>query len=296
MNGLDPHGPDASHIAGLFWLMVAIGGAIYVVTMAILVVALFRRRPRLNDSASRNDRAFIIAGGVIVPTVVLAVIAFATVRVTNRVTAARDDPVHIDVVGYQCWWQVVYPGTTAVTANEIHIPVGRPVELGLESVDVIHSFWVPDLAGKVDLIPGRRNTLSLQADRAGTYRGQCAEFCGLQHTHMALLVIADPPDTFDDWLRAQAKPAGSSSPVFDQATCAGCHTIRGTHARGDIGPDLTHLASRSTLGSVTVPNTHENLARWITDAQSMKPGSNMPPVELSPADLDALVAYLESLD
>jgi cytochrome c oxidase subunit 2 len=161
---------------------------------------------------------------------------------------------------------------------------------------VIHSFWVPDLAGKVDLIPGRRNVLSLRADKAGTYRGQCAEFCGLQHAHMALLVIADPPDQFDDWLRAQAKPAATSSPVFDQATCAGCHTIRGSRANGDLGPDLTHLASRRTLGSVTVANTHENLARWIADAQSLKPGSRMPPVELSPDDLDAIVAYLESLD
>lgn len=290
------HGPDAAHINGLFWLMLTLGSVIYMVTMTVLVVALFKRR------GAARDNGFIVWGGVVVPTVVLMVLAFATVRVTNQVTAPRRGALRVDVVGYQYWWRVEYgpPGPVVTTANEIHIPVGRPVDIGLDSVDVNHSFWVPKLAGKVDLIPGQHNTLHLQADEAGEYRGQCAEFCGLQHTHMAFLVIAEPPARFNAWLRAQARPAPqrgqAGQRVFERQSCAGCHTIRGTAGAGTVGPDLTHLASRETLAALTAKNTAVNLRRWVADAQSMKPGARMPTVPLSPADLDALVDYLESLE
>ncbi|HEV7888102.1 MAG TPA: cytochrome c oxidase subunit II [Acidimicrobiales bacterium] len=295
-NSLTPHGPDAAHISGLFWLMVTMGTVIYIVTMTALVVALFRGRQGARPSRF-SDNAFIVGGGVVVPTLVLFVLAFATVRATNKVTAPRRDAVRLEVVGYQYWWRVEYhTPVRATTANEVHIPVGRPVDITLTSVDVNHSFWIPELAGKVDTIPGQRNLLHLQADKAGTYRGQCAEFCGLQHTHMAMLVIAEPQADFDRWVRTQARPAAAGSAVFEHQSCAGCHTIRGTSADGTLGPDLTHLAGRRTLGAVTAPNTAQNLAKWIHNAQDFKPGSLMPPVPMDPAELDALVAYLETLE
>jgi len=299
-SSLSPHGPDASHIAGLFWLMFTLGGVIYLVVMTILVMALFRGRKGAREPKRFGDNAFILVGGVALPTVVLLVLAFATVKVTNQVTASRRNHVRIEVTGYQYWWRAAYLGQSdAVTANEIHIPVGRPVELGLRSVDVIHSFWVPGLAGKMDVVPGQRNVLWLQADRPGTYRGQCAEFCGLQHAHMAFLVIAESPRDFNTWLIHQASPATpgdvNGQAVFERQSCAGCHTIRGTTANGTVGPDLTHVAQRSTLASVAFKNTPDNLRQWITAAQSMKQGAVMPDVPMSGADLNALVDYLESL-
>lgn len=295
MTSLHTHGPIAGHQAGLFWLLFILGSVVYMLVMTVLAIALFRRH------SEGKDNGFIIGGGVVLPSIVLAVLAYATVHVTNETTARASNPLHVEVTGYQYWWRVAYPGTPqAITANEIHIPVGRPVEIGLRSVDVIHSFWVPELAGKTDLIPGQRNVLTLTADKAGTYRGQCAEFCGLQHAHMAFLVIAEAPDRFDAWLADQARPATGFTGLAGQAelehqSCAGCHTIRGTSAAGTVGPDLTHLMSRTTIGALTAKNTHENLAAWVADAQSMKKGAVMPPIPLSGAELDDLIAYLETL-
>jgi cytochrome c oxidase subunit II len=273
---------------GLFWLMTILGGAIYVGVMAFLAVAFFRRgRPQ--------DSRFILVGGVALPAVVLVVLAVATVRTTNAITAAPKQPVRIDVVGYQYWWEARYPANGAVTANEIHIPANRDVELRLTSVDVIHSFWVPELAGKVDLIPGRQTTLKLHTKEAGEYRGVCAEFCGLQHTKMGLLVIAEPAAAFEEWLRQQASPATAPNSAFENSTCAGCHTVRGTDAKGTTGPDLTHFGSRRTLGALAAANTPANLRDWIANAQDLKPGNAMPPVGLTDQELDELVAYLESL-
>jgi cytochrome c oxidase subunit 2 len=190
-----------------------------------------------------------------------------------------------------------------MTANELHIPTGRPIVLKVTSRDVIHSFWVPNLQGKRDLIPGYTTALWLQADRTGVFRGQCAEFCGLQHAHMALDVVAESDRDFEGWLDAMRQP-GRAPPepaarrghdVFMQARCAGCHTIRGTEAAGQTAPDLTHIATRSTLGAGTLPNTPENLTAWIQDPQRVKPGNQMPPNPLAADDLQALVAYLETL-
>jgi cytochrome c oxidase subunit II len=190
-----------------------------------------------------------------------------------------------------------------VTANEIHVPVGQPVDVRLTSADVIHSFWVPEVMPKMDMIPGHTNDTWFTVDKAGTYRGQCAEYCGIEHAHMAFEVVAQSPADFARWLDGQRQDA--ATPTSDQAkrgydvlttgTCATCHTVRGTPAHGTIGPDLTHLAGRSTLGALTVPNDRGNLAGWIANSQQLKPGNKMPPQPLSPADLNGVVAYLETL-
>ena len=211
------------------------------------------------------------------------------------------------MTGYQWWWDVRYEDSLPIrrlrTANEIHIPVGRPVRLLLESGDVNHSFWVPRLQGKLDLIPGQTNTLWLQADEPGVYQGQCAEYCGEQHAHMGLLVVAQPPDEFARWYEGQL--AGAAEPtdslrrrgqeVFTGSGCALCHAVRGTGAMAAVGPDLTHLASRRTLGAGMVPNTRGYLGGWIVNPQAIKPGNRMPAMPLSGPELQALLAYLEGL-
>jgi cytochrome c oxidase subunit 2 len=210
-------------------------------------------------------------------------------------------------VGRQWWWEIRYPeaipSNRVITANEIHIPVGVPVRVMLSATDVIHSFWVPQLGGKRDLIPGHDAETWLRADSAGTYRGQCAEFCGHQHAKMALVVVAEPRAEFDEWLARQRQAADSQltpeqtagRDVFMRSTCALCHGIRGTDAGGTVGPDLTHLASRGSIASGTLPNTREHLANWIRDPQGIKPGVKMPATPLTDAELQALVSYLGSL-
>jgi cytochrome c oxidase subunit 2 len=213
----------------------------------------------------------------------------------------------IEITGHQWWWQARYsdpePSRVFETANEIHVPVGEPVRLDLVARDVIHSLWLPNLSGKKDLIPGRQNSLWLQVDRPGIYRGQCAEFCGLQHAQMALLVIAEPPAAFRAWREAQLRPAARPSTdaarrgeqVFLSSSCMLCHSVRGTSSGGRLGPDLTHLASRTTIAAGTLPNRRGYLAGWIADPQHQKPGNQMPTNGLSPPDFQALLAYLGSL-
>ena len=214
----------------------------------------------------------------------------------------------MEVTGRLWWWELRYldadGGEIARTANEMHIPVGEPVTLRLISDNVIHSFWVPQLQGKTDMIPGRVNESWIQAGEPGVYRGQCAEFCGVQHSMMAFLAIAEPAEAFDRWLARQAQPAAEPTEpslvrgrdVFLRAGCGGCHTVRGTPAAGRTGPDLTHIAGRRTLAAATVPNTRGHLAGWISDPQHVKPGNKMPAATLEPGDLHALIAYLESLE
>jgi cytochrome c oxidase subunit 2 len=203
----------------------------------------------------------------------------------------------------QWFWEIRYPGGRAVTANEIHIPVRTRVNVVATTADVIHSFWVPELNRKIDMIPGRNNRVLLYADQPGRYRGQCAEYCGVQHAHMSLYVFADPPARFRAWLAQQARPARAAiTPaqrrgrrVFLTHQCESCHTLRGTPARGTVGPDLTHVASRTTLAALTIPNTRAELDAWLTDPQHVKPGNRMPALALAPADRQALVGDLESL-
>ena len=227
---------------------------------------------------------------------------------TGRTVASlqASSAVSIAITGHQWWWEVQYedavPSRRVLTANEIHIPTNRPVVLKVTSRDVIHSFWVPNLQGKRDLIPGYTTALWMQASRAGVFRGQCAEFCGMQHAHMAFDVVVESDEEFESgWTPCASRPRSAGPTgrkgrdVFMQARCAGCHTIRGSDAAGQTAPDLTHIASRSTLGAGSLPNTPDNLATWIRDSQRVKPGNQMPPNPLAAEDLQALVAYLETL-
>ena len=250
-----------------------------------------------------------MAGAMVVTVLLLFVLLFGDIFTGRAVHGFSNtsNQITIRVTGHQWWWALEYvdptPSNTVTTANEIHIPVGRPIQIELNSTDVIHSFWVPSLHGKKDLVPGHRTTIWLQADRPGTYWGQCAEYCGLQHALMRLVVVAEPEDVFDAWLKGQrqsaAEPATDSEKhgqqVFLSTTCVMCHTITGTIAGGRVGPDLTHLASRSILAAGAIPNARGHLAGWIADPQTIKPGAKMPQNPLPPEDLRDLVDYLEAL-
>jgi len=306
---LHPRGPESHKVAAIWWLMFSLAAGVYVVVGGFIVFATLRGRRSPEGRPSKiSDSTFIWWGGIIVPVLILAVLAAATVSVTRTVRKADPRALRVEVVGKRWWWEVRYPdsGPThqdVVTANEIHIPVGRPVEIGVDSDNVLHSFWVPELAGKLDMVPGQHNILRLRADRPGTYRGQCAEFCGLEHGRMAFEIVADQPQDFDRWMaRYQRTPSPPETEatargelVFTREACAGCHTVKGTQAAGTLGPDLTNFGSRSWIGSVTVRNDTAHLSGWIANAQSIKPGALMPPIALEPGELDDLVLYMESL-
>ncbi len=301
---LDAKGSEADRIASVWWLMFGLAAAVYVVVAGCIVYAATRGRRRQGSDSRLHANRFIWIGGVLAPLAILAVLAVVTVDTTSALRTSSPGELRIDVVGKLWWWEVRYPGTAVVTANEIHVPRGRPVDIHLTSDNVIHSFWVPQLAGKMDTVPGQPNDLDFTADTVGRYRGQCAEFCGLQHAHMGVTVVVEEPADFGRWLarrsRAPLEPASEDAAagqlVFEREACAGCHTIRGTSADGTVGPDLTDVGSRKRLGAETLLNTPENMRAWIRDAQSIKSGISMPSFRsLSDRDLDALVAYLESL-
>ncbi|MGH8945271.1 MAG: cytochrome c oxidase subunit II [Acidimicrobiia bacterium] len=299
---LDAQGPGSRRIEGLWWLMLWISVVVLAVVVLLLGMALVRTRWSTEGEPGWGE-PFIVVAGVIVPALILGGVFVISLRDLNALTAGGNEArLTIEVVGHDWWWEARYPGE-AVTANEIHIPAAEPVRFRVTTADVIHSFWVPQLGPKIDMIPGRENVTWLEADRPGRYRGQCAEFCGLQHANMAFFVVAEPPDRFQSWLENEAAPAPApdgqvveGQEVFLTSTCVGCHAIRGTEAAARLGPDLTHLAARETIAAGTLPNTRENLARWITDPQSIKPGAVMPPTQLSTEELEALLDYLESLE
>ena len=303
---LTPSGPSAERIEGLWWFMFAIAaGVVAFVTALLLFGALRRRRRAAGQGEPGWAKGLIVGGGIVFPIVILSVLWAFTLRDVADLSSPPEDPsVRIEVDGKRWWWDVRYPELGVITANEIHVPVGETVQLVLTSDDVIHSFWVPELAPKTDMIPGRTNTMWIRAERPGVYRGQCAEFCGLQHANMAFLVIADPPDAFEDWVGGQralpdgpvTSEAARGREVFLSSACIGCHTIQGTEATGTLGPDLTHLASRRTLGAATIPNTEANLRAWVPNAPAVKPGVLMPAIPLTTEELDAVVAYLQTLE
>jgi cytochrome c oxidase subunit II len=296
-------------IIHLWWGMLAAAAVVFAGALLLLAIA-YRRRTRTGLPGVGEDEdvstGLVVAFGIVIPVVCLVILFFiADIGVVNATSSPKPGTTKltISVVGHQWFWEVRYPGSKAVTANEIHIPAKTPVEVQLSSADVIHSFWVPELNKKVDMIPGHPNTIGLYADRVGVYRGQCAEFCGLQHANMAMAVYADPPGKFRAWLANMSKPlAPPASPqakageqVFLSQQCESCHTIRGTTAVGRIGPDLTHLMTRRSLAALTIPNTKAYLGSWIRDPQHIKPGNKMPGLNLTSQQFQQLQAFLEGL-
>ncbi|NEX61009.1 cytochrome c oxidase subunit II [Noviherbaspirillum sp. 17J57-3] len=323
MHYLQTFGPAGDPVTRLTWGLLALSLLVCAVIGGLVLLGVFRRRPPL--APLPDGRQPLVKGGhgmrwIAIGTGISGIALFASAVWTIMVLAAiaappRPPALDVEVTGKQWWWEVRYPGATpdqdVVTANEIHIPVGEPVRIRLVGGDVIHSFWIPQLGGKTDMIPGQVNVTWLQADKPGRYRGQCAEYCGLQHAHMALTVVADERDAFAAWRRAQQAPAGTPADGFAlqgkevfAARCARCHAVRGmppprkddAGEDGEPGPDLTHLMSRRTLAGGTLPNGIGALGGWIADPQALKPGARMPAVKLAPEDLRALLAYLQTLD
>ena len=315
---LDSVGPQAARVEALWsvfwWVSVAVTTLVLGFELVAIARSVARRRrqgdrsPLATDPMQERRIIRVIVGATILTVLTLCVLLVVSVRTGDALAALADDgdPVEVKITGHQWWWAIEYDPTTpnrVTTANELHVPVGRTVKLQLASADVIHSFWVPNVHGKKDLIPGRQNETWIRIDEPGRYIGQCAEFCGLQHARMRIVIVAEPADEFEAWLAAQREPASApmtdsarrGRDVFTQGTCAMCHTIVGTDAGGAVGPDLTHLASRSRIAAGMLPNTVGHRAGWILDPQHIKPGVRMPPNQLSSADLEALLAYLETL-
>lgn len=310
-SALDPRGPAAATLADFSWILFAGGALIFLGTMALLGFGLLRP----DRTKGVPPLRFILWGGLVFPGVTLLILTVGTAMVGNAIDFRRlEDPLRVTVIGNMFWWEVVYPdlpGGRLVTANEMRIPVGRPVEVTVTSRDVIHSFWVPALHGKMDLIPGRMNRITLIASEAGVVRGQCAEFCGDQHAWMALFVVALEPADFDAWVREQQAVPAPPDPAdtqlargraaFLEAGCGACHVIRGLAegpyaAVGQLGPDLTHVGSRLSIGAGVLPNGVGPLAAWIAGVQDIKAGARMPSYHtLDGETLTALAAYLESL-
>lgn len=302
-----PAGSAARELDVLFWILVSLGTAVFVVVLVLFAwAARGRRRDDVvadSPSARRRSNRLVIGGGIVLPVVVLVPLTVAMLVVGDRLSPRLGDAYEIEVIGHQFWWEVIYPEAGVVTANEIHIPIETRIRVLLRTDDVIHSFWVPQLAGKIDMIPGQTTEVVIDADEPGRYLGWCAEFCGVQHARMRFLVIAQEPDEFEAWLVEQASDAAAPTTeaarrgqqVFSEVGCAACHTVRGTEAQGVAGPDLTHLASRETIGALTLPNRRGQLAGWITDPQAAKPGNPMPPTALTSEQLLDLLEYLEGL-
>ncbi|HEX6860756.1 MAG TPA: cytochrome c oxidase subunit II [Caulobacteraceae bacterium] len=314
LNYLTSSGASTDPVTLLTWGLLLISVAVVVIISVLVARGVSRQKPWLRREKTADvpvtregDGLRWITIGVALSAVALVATLIWTVGTLAMVSQPpREPPLTIRVVGHQWWWQAVYEGPTPDSrievANEIHIPVGQPVRIKLESQDVIHSFWVPQLAGKTDAIPGRTNLAWIQADKPGVYLGQCTEYCGKQHAHMAFRVIAERPDQFRVWWARQLLPAAPPlDPIALQGAvvfvnhCGACHTVRGTLAGGSVAPDLTHLMSRTTLAAGMVPNTPANLSGWIANPQGVKPGTLMPTTYLSGPELTAVRRYLETL-
>ena len=308
---LKPRSEAAEQVEALWWLTFVTSVIVVVVVTAFILRAVQRGRAADPEDGDGIDKRpvpwggrFIVIAGLVVSGAILAATFAVSLRALDALAGPPGDgDLTIEVVGRNWWWEVRYPNG-AVTANEIHIPVGRAVEIKLATADVIHSFWVPQLNVKQDQIPGMDNRLWLRADQPGRYRGQCAEYCGLQHARMVFYVEAQPPEEFEEWLAREAAPArepataGASTgrDILLRSSCAGCHSVRGTSAVGTLGPDLTHMASRETIGAGLLPLTREAVTDFVANAQRAKPGVSMPPTEIDPDELAALVDYLMELE
>jgi cytochrome c oxidase subunit II len=319
-SAFDPAGTQSRHIYSLWKLYLSVGVATYVITMLFILVAIRRKRRHaativpepvqiIPEPRREKRMTTVVSVSLGITTIILLILMFAEFSTTRAIAGLAGDPspMKIRITARQWWWEVRYEEKTAseivIDANEIHIPVGRTVQFDLQSPDVIHSFWIPNLSGKKDIVPAHGSSLYIKADRPGTYYGQCAEFCGLQHAKMRFVVIVESAEDFEKWRSAALQPAAEPTTdmqqrgrdVFLGGTCIMCHTVSGTPARGTVGPNLTHVASRKMLAAASIPNTPGHLAGWITDPQKIKPGVRMPQHNFDPNDLRALLEYLESL-
>jgi cytochrome c oxidase subunit 2 len=297
---LTPHSGPAHSIATLWWVMFGVACVGFTIVAVLLLLGWIRRnRAALPFGGTERAATRLVIGlGIATPLVLLTALFIWSDVFVIRTTAAPapgSTDLTVRVVAHQWYWTIKYNGGRTTTANELHIPVKSRVDVIGTSADVIHSFWVPELNRKIDLIPGRTSSVLLYADRAGTYIGQCAEFCGQQHAHMQLTVVADPGKRFARWFFGQNRPASHWLPLFAAKGCANCHAIRGTPARGNVGPDLTHVGSRMQLAAGMIPNDRAHMRAWLHDPQRIKPGAHMPKLPLSRRDLDSLVSYLETL-
>jgi len=313
-NSLHPAGPSSHDIEWLYWVIFWIVFVAFVLTMVAFARAskTYSRSeemlPIIKDEEGDRRATWAVGTAIIITVLTLFAVLFMSVITGKKVEGmSSSNPITIQITGHQWWWEVTYPNPqadqTITTANEIHIPVGKPVVILTNSADVIHSFWAPSVHGKRDLIPGYSSAFWIQVNQPGTYPGRCAEFCGLQHAHMGFSIVAEDEATFEAWEQQQLKPAPEphdaeaihGREVFLTHTCVMCHTIHGTGAGSRVGPDLTHLATRKMIAGETLPNTTGALAGWIIDPQRIKPGNQMTPNPLAPDDLNALVTYLQTL-
>ena len=299
------NGPVAERADELWDVTFAIAVAIFFIVELLLVYTIVRFRAKPGREAKQfhgNTKVEVVL--TVIPALILAGLAVPTVQTIFDLSSRPDGALDVTVTARQFWWEYEYKDAGVITANEMHIPVDTPVYLTLQGEDVIHSFWVPKLAGKQDVVPGRTNHMTIQAEEPGRYQGQCTEYCGLSHANMRLLVIAHPQDEFDQWLADQSEPAQAATDsaaaegesLFMEGQCINCHAIGGTDAQSRVGPDLTHFASRETFAGAMFENNTENLREWLDDPPAVKPGAKMPDYGLSSDDIDALIAYLQSLE
>jgi cytochrome c oxidase subunit II len=298
--------PQGSAIASLFWVALALSALVFALVVGVLVVTLVRDRGRPGDpdpEQVHGNRTLEIAWTV-APALLLLVMFVLTVRTMQTVNAEPSSPLRVQVIGHQWWWEYRYPDLGIVTANELILPTGAPVRLELTSADVIHSFWVPQIGWKKDVIPNQANTMNVQVDHAGSYDGPCTEYCGTQHAWMRIRLVAQSPAAFDGWTKAQQQPAPAptdpsvqrGAQLFASSSCVNCHAIAGTSAVAHVGPDLSHVGSRTIIGAGVLDNSPDSLGRWIRDPQAVKPGVLMPAYpNFSDADLAALASYLSGL-
>ncbi|RIA35959.1 cytochrome c oxidase subunit 2 [Ectopseudomonas oleovorans] len=302
-SALDPAGPMAREVAILWWVMCGFATVVLVVVTALWVHAM-RRTPRQVDEQRARviTLRWLVGGGLVLPSVSIVLLLIFGIPIGHRMLPLPligEQPLRIEVIGHQWWWEVRYPDSGVVTANQLHLPVGRPVDLDVTSADVIHAFWVPRLGGKIDMIPGRHNKIRLQADLPGTFRGQCSEFCGTQHTHMILNVQAHEEEDFEAWLQARREPAvaalpGAAGEAF-AARCGECHRVAGVTG-GERAPDLTDLGSRVSLGAGVLANEPGAILHWLQEHQRLKPGNAMPlNDDIDPDHLSAIADWLETL-
>ncbi len=315
---LNPAGPVADTVNNLWWLLFWIMLAIEVLVATLVITALvrFRRKPNDADPVQITGNTRLEIAWTVAPAAILVVLLVLTLSTMVSVSEPKETTMNITAAGKLWWWEFDYQGMNVTTGNEMHIPVGEAVHIDLASDNVLHAFWVPNLSGKRELIPGHNNTLWLKADTAGTYRGECAEFCGVEHANMNFIVVAESRPEFDAWIKRQQTPAtpvttgnvsAEQRALIDQGqqtitkqACAGCHVIAGLNqpysvVQGKIGPNLTHVGSRAYIAAGTLENTPENLARWLRNPQEVKPGNKMPNLNLDETTIKQIVAYLESL-